>query len=299
MRNIIIKRKKEFSGSFINLKVYIEDYQASEITINGVPCRKIGELRNGEERAFTVGDNPAKIFVIQNKLTKNYINDFFQLPPGNQNIFLTGGNILNPLIGYRFGFDIISSEEVLINRKKNNKRFAAVFISAFAVLMVFGFFSGFAAAYLEDDYSENTSKIFTAEDMQITLTEKFSEIEFEGYTSCYDSNDIAVFTLKEDFSLFEGGGENYSLEDYAELVKINNGLTDDSLGTIDGLPYIEYEAQNPDNNITYYYVTFMYKTDNAFWIVCFTTEVSNSEKYIPQFIDWAKSVTFMAENKLA
>ena len=30
MRNVIIKRRKEFSASLISMKVYIEDYQASE-----------------------------------------------------------------------------------------------------------------------------------------------------------------------------------------------------------------------------------------------------------------------------
>lgn len=299
MRNIIIKRKKEFSGSFIKLKVYIEDYQTSEIMINGVPCRKIGELRNGEERAFTVGDNPAKIFVIPNKINRNYINDFFQLPLGNQDIYLTGGNTLNPLIGYRFGFDIISSEEVLINRKKNNKHLAAIYIITFISLFVVAFLTGFGAAYFEDNYSSSTPKTFTAEDMQITLTNNFTEANYEDCTSSYESKNIAVFTIKNDFSLFEGGGENYSIEEYADIVEQANDLPYNSMEYINGIPCLKYDFTNPDYNITYSYMTFLYKSDNAFWIVQFTTEKSKSENYAEQIVEWAGSVSFITQNKLA
>lgn len=52
MRNLIIKRNKTFVGCATKLKVYIEDSASSEITINGVSCRKLGTIRNGEEQSF-------------------------------------------------------------------------------------------------------------------------------------------------------------------------------------------------------------------------------------------------------
>ena len=49
MRNLTIHREKTFVGSLVKLKVYIEDTLVNELEINGIPCRKLGDLKNGEE----------------------------------------------------------------------------------------------------------------------------------------------------------------------------------------------------------------------------------------------------------
>lgn len=49
MRNLTIKREKSFVGSLAKMKVYIEDPTSNEICINDISCRKIGDLKNGEE----------------------------------------------------------------------------------------------------------------------------------------------------------------------------------------------------------------------------------------------------------
>ena len=57
MRKLTIKRAKSFVASLTKVKVYIEDQLSNELTINNVPCRKLGNIKNGEEAAvclFTV-----------------------------------------------------------------------------------------------------------------------------------------------------------------------------------------------------------------------------------------------------
>jgi hypothetical protein len=54
MRNLTIKREKTFVGSLMKVHVYIEDHFNSEITINNVPCRKLGDLKNNEEKTFEI-----------------------------------------------------------------------------------------------------------------------------------------------------------------------------------------------------------------------------------------------------
>ena len=54
MRNLTIKREKSFVGSLVKMKIYIEDLTSNEININNTPCRKIGELKNGEERTLNL-----------------------------------------------------------------------------------------------------------------------------------------------------------------------------------------------------------------------------------------------------
>ena len=122
MRNLTIKRNKRTAASLIKAKVYIEDNFSSELTINGVPCRKIGELKNGEEKTFQIGEEEAKVFVIADKLSKDYCNDFYQLPSGMEDISLSGNNILNPAAGNPFRFDNNTSAGVEENRKKGAKK---------------------------------------------------------------------------------------------------------------------------------------------------------------------------------
>ena len=71
MRNLTIKREKSFVGSLAKMKVYIEDPTSNEISINDIPCRKIGDLKNGEEKTFQIDEQEVKIYVIGDKLSKN------------------------------------------------------------------------------------------------------------------------------------------------------------------------------------------------------------------------------------
>jgi len=75
MRNLTIKREKHFVASLAKAKFYIEDPNSDEIVINGVKCRKLGELKNGEEVTFQIDEKSAKLFVIVDKLSKNACND--------------------------------------------------------------------------------------------------------------------------------------------------------------------------------------------------------------------------------
>jgi hypothetical protein len=79
---------------------------ASELVINNVPCRKLGELKNGEEKTFVIGENSAKVFVIADTLSRNYCNEYYQLPDGQDDILLSGKNNFNPASGNAFRFDI-------------------------------------------------------------------------------------------------------------------------------------------------------------------------------------------------
>ena len=78
MRNLTIKRTKSFVGCLAKMKIYIEDPTSNEMLINNTSCRKIGDLKNGEEKTFQIGEQEAKVFVIADKLSKNYCNEYYQ-----------------------------------------------------------------------------------------------------------------------------------------------------------------------------------------------------------------------------
>lgn len=288
MRNLTVKRTKSFVGCLVKLKVYIEDPTSSELFIRNVPCRKIGELRNGEEKTFSIGENESKLFVIADTLSKDYCNDIYKIPAGQNDVFVSGKNCFNPAIGNAFRFDGISDEEVLQNRKKGNRK--GIIILSIAIII--GIIAGILISSKAFWGKSGEPKVFSSDGMQITLTNNFSKTSFEGYTVCYVSKDAAVFAIKENFTLTDGV-EDYTIEQYSDLVFKNNNVDSSvKLQTNDDLNYFEYERFNPETNNTYNYHAFLYKTSDAFWMIQFATPNEKLESYRPLFLEWAKKVKF-------
>jgi hypothetical protein len=269
------------------MKVYIEDSTSNDLTINGVTCRKLGTLKNGEEKTFEVGENAAKIFVIADKLSKSYCNEYYELPCGAEDIVLTGKNEFNPTSGNAFRFDGVTDEKVLANRKKSKEKGLIVLAIALAVGFVLGTVIGVGSALIGIFGSLNKEKTFTCEGMSITLVGNFREVEYEGFTTCYDSNKVAIFALKEDFSLADGL-EDYTIRQYGEAVIESNDFIA-SLKNSEGLTYFEYQGTS---NQVYNYYAFIFKTDDAFWLIQFATPESEAEEYEAKIFEWAKTIKF-------
>lgn len=135
-------------------------------------------------------------------------------------------------------------------------------------------------------------KDFSKDGMTITLTDAFSENTMGGYTVCYDSRDVAVFVLKESFSLFAEAGIT-TLEEYAELVHSANALRSPGEITLrDGLTTMEYSFHNDAEGKTYKYFSVMLKGPDAFWLVQFACVDAAYDSKLESFVEWAKSVRF-------
>ncbi len=116
MRYLTITRKKTFVASLVKMKVYIED-ESNELTIADVPCKKLGEIKNGETVTFEIDEHEAKIFVIADTLSKGYCSEFYQLPDGFEDIRLVGQNKFNMARGNAFVFENNETEEAVAHRK--------------------------------------------------------------------------------------------------------------------------------------------------------------------------------------
>ncbi len=287
MRNLTIKREKSFVGCLAKIEIYVEDPTSNEIRISNTPCRKIGDLKNGEEKTFQISEQEVKVFVIADKLSKNYCNEFYQLSVGQEDVFLSGKNKFNLANGNAFLFDNNANEEAQQNRKNGSKKGLLVLCAAIIVGAIVGYtgtsnlFSG----------SKVEPKVFSENGMSITLTNEFRQTQIQNFTNCYDSAKVAVFALKEEFALAEGF-ENYTLEQYGNLVLQNNSFSSSELKKIDGLTEFEYEFTNPDTKDTYKYFSFVYKSNDAFWLVQFATLTENVDEYSPKIIEWAKTISF-------
>ena len=105
MRSLILKRNRSFAGCFGKVRVYIEDKNTNELTIKGCPCRKLGELKNGEEKCFSITDEPGKVFIIGDAATRDFCMDWKAISAGNQDVRLSGKNSFDPQNGNPFVFD--------------------------------------------------------------------------------------------------------------------------------------------------------------------------------------------------
>ena len=129
-------------------------------------------------------------------------------------------------------------------------------------------------------------KSFEKSGLTITLTENFYEKDQVSYTATYDSSKVAVFTLKEEFSL-SSSFSNLSLDEYAKMVIKNNSLTVEAK-TKDNLTYFDFEKEINGKNLTYY--AFVYKGSDAFWLVQMACESDNVPDCEADIFKYAKSV---------
>lgn len=287
MRKLTIKRKKSFVASLAKLKVYIED-PAGELDITGIKCRLLGTLANGEEKSFYIEENAAKVFVIADKMSRDYCYDCRNLPEGNEDIYLTGKNAFNPATGNAFRFEGGTDEEIAKRHKESKKGGLIVLITAIVIGLTAGWIIGSGVTYSK---KKATPKDFSYEEMTITLTALFKEEEVEGRT-VFTSNDVAVFVLRENFVAGDIDLSGYTVRGYAELARENNPvMAGATYEETDGVPNMVYTYAGDDGK-TYVYFTTFYKSSDAFWIVQYFVNESGYESRKPKFIEWAKTVHF-------
>lgn len=284
MRYLTIQRNKSFVACLMRLKVYVEDPNAGEIKIQGVPCRKIGELKNGEQQSFMIGDEKLRIFVIGDKLSKNYCFDFYEVPEGTDNVFISGACKYNPLNGNAFRFDGIPTEEMKYRRRKANRRGILINLTAWIIGIAIGL--GLVILPL---FATPEEKVFTKGNVSITLNEDFKEEFNNSFDAVYNSGEIAVFVLEEKFDDDEAF-EAMTLDEYCNAVIEANGKNTEPKHK-DGLTYYEYDWVS-DQNYKFRYLAFVFKADDGFYLVQFGVQENMYSVYEDDIFAYAKSVTF-------
>lgn len=295
MRRLWIERRKAYAACLAKMKVYIEDHEHPDTTIGDVPCRKLGELKNGQQRHFAIGDQAARVFVVADQLSRNLYNEFVRVPAGREDVFLSGQNRLKPSAGNPFHFDGVKDEDVLENRKRVSRKGSKVLIAAVIVGILAGaVIGGMVGSAILSNVPE-TVRLEAREirGMQIVLPEIYEPQEMSGYAACYTGPDAAVFLLQEKFSLMQGFAD-LTVEEYGAMVLANNQFDQSvELRQEEGLTVFDYEYTSPEGDSFYYY-TVLCKGPDAFWMVQFASPVKNAEEMVTYFRQWAKTVTFQA-----
>ncbi|MBO5779287.1 MAG: hypothetical protein J6R82_06955 [Clostridia bacterium] len=274
----------------MKMKVYIEDHSSFDTIINDIPCRKLGELKNGEVKTFQIGEEAAMVFVIADQISRNYCNDCYNLPAGGEDVSLTGKNCFNPGAGNPFRFDGVADEDILANRKRGGKKGLLVIIAALVVGLVIGVVSN-----LDFNISTVKDKTFSEGGLSITLTNQFKSEDPGEYVAFYESNTMMVGTFIEPFSLAEGFGD-LTIFEYGEgLIKFNEQTAGAGRRLQQDGDLYYFVWDDIFDRRYYTYVTYLYKTDDAFWHVDFIVEKEEYEKHREEISQWAHSVTFDGE----
>ena len=283
MRRLTIKRDKTFVGCISKIKFYIED-AAGELIINEIPCRKLGEIKNGEEASFEIEESAVRVFAIADKLSRDYCNDFYQLAEGSEDIVLSGKCKLNPTTGNAFRFDGNNSAEAMSNRKKGGRIGLLVLIISIIVGAVLGY--TVTSIILKNNNSKE--KIFYVGEMSITLTEAFTQQNVAGFSAAYGSKDTAVFVQ---YYPVNAEYKNYTAEEFANTIKVSNGHSNSELKKENGLTYFIFNGAGSDG-VEYRYYAYVYKHNNDFWLIQFSTQESTADKHESDIEKWADSVSF-------
>ncbi|MBQ8275033.1 MAG: hypothetical protein IJZ02_00225 [Clostridia bacterium] len=291
MRTLTVTREKHFAGCLGTIKFYVEDANAPDIHIDGLPCRLLGKLKNGETASWAIGCGALRIFALADRASQSYCRDQYAIPAGEEDLTLCGRCHFNPANGNAFLFAGNTDKTALELRKKGSRRGWLVLLAAILVGFLLGIFviSPLLRGITPDSAKPMT---FSAAGLQITLTEEFApDPTMEGFTVCYLSPRVAVFALQEPFSLAEGFGELTAAE-YGELVREALPHDTETASTEeDGLLYLTYEADVEGDR--FFYFNTLHKTGNAFWQVCFAMPVQFADALRDEVVSWAKSIRFV------
>ncbi len=286
MRNLTIHRQKAFAGCAAAMKVYIEDEALGDTLIDGVKCRLLGKLKNGKSLTAPIDEASRRVYVIAGKASKSFCYDYRTVFAGTEDVVLQGKNEFNPLVGNPFRFEGTPSAEVLASHKKGAKRGIWVLIISVILGLVIGI--GLSSVMLMNGAFGPTEKTFSVDEMSITLTDEFTPQAQDGYDGFFVSRRVGVVVLKEPASDFP---EDLTRRGYAELIiQATDSAAGAQITDLGNMHYFSYEAEN--GGLPYTYCTFIYESNDAFWVVQFYCMTGHLNRYEAQFHAWADGVTF-------
>lgn len=285
MRYLTLQRIKSAIDFFVTIKVYIEDPTSNEILIQGVPCRKIGEIKNGEQQSFMIGDEKLRIYIMSMKIDKNLCPDFYEVPAGTENVFLTCKFIWHPILADICRFEGVPTDEMKYRRKQNLKKsfwIVPLTIIIYAVLII---------AIWNFSFNTPQPKMFTHYGLSITLNEDFVTEDKNDVYAVYTSNEISVTSAHIPLDNFA----DYSVAEFSDR-HIETNRFDAVTQQKDGLTFYEHEVAYSKNN-QWHHTTFFYKTDNYFYFVDFSIRTDLYDEYKDDIFKYAKSVTFQKSSQ--
>ena len=110
-----------------------------------------------------------------------------------------------------------------------------------------------------------------------------------------NAGDVAIYVISEKFTEL-GVDSSFTADDYLDAQHENStGMITSVIKEEDGVRYYTYTYMNTEeikDIVTLEYLNVAYKSSDAFWMVQFCCAQSDFDKKKPDFLKWAKTVTF-------
>lgn len=281
MRELTIQRAMSRAAARIPAKVYIEDNSAPELTINEIPCRLLGEVKNGEVQTFSISEEPASLFVFADDHSGELACEAYPIEAGEENLTLRGKTCLREEDGTTsFCFGEFEDEEV--KKPLNLKSIASL-----ALFVAIGALLGWLIGNLVFDGFPAPAKTFTQDGYSIKLNEDFVDTGVEAYHASYESEDVVVFSSMQPYEEL-GGKEAYSLQEYAQMMVDDNQLTNSTVAEKRGVTYFEYEYSS--GIFSYHYTVAVHEGSEGYWLTYFAVDSEDYKDYKNDIFKWARSV---------
>lgn len=298
MRKLTVKREKSFVGCAAKMKIYIEDSNSCDERISvyskneygeqveeEICLSKLGEIKNGEELSFLIEGGERRLFVIADRLSKDFCNECYTLPQGEDDLYLSGKNLFDPLRGNPFRVN--SDGSALRSSSRTGKKPHGVVV--FIIFIILGFLLGYGATAGIFAIINSQEKEFSTPDMTITLNAGFESYTQSGYDGVFLSESVEIMAFKNEFSKL--GTSAVSAYEYAKLVKSSNEKATSELTLKNGHPSYSYDAVGKDGNL-YRYFVYSYKSEDAYWQIYFAVDEGRADRYEKKIEKWASSVSF-------
>ncbi len=285
MRILTVTREKTFVGCLCTLKLYIEDYNDPEITIQNIPCRMLGTLKNGEMNLFEIPEEEVCLFTV---LGTDGACEPYRLPAGVESVTLAGGCRRGGFRGRAFRF--VSAGNA--RRRRSGKGLMAGLIAVMAMVFCVGFIGIMAITGVLPAFRTAASdKTFSGNGYAVTLTDDFNPAIYAGFEALYESNDSAVYISKETFASYPKLAAltvSAYAEDLAVLIEQDADFTTrTNIHTEAGLTYFDYTV---DEDVkAHAYRVFIFKGSDAFWTLQVVTPIAAFENMEDDMMEWAKS----------
>lgn len=290
MRTLTVLRKNSMAGTNKAVAVYIEDHDHPDTVLEeNVPCRRLGRLQMGEQKCFSVGEEAAKVYVVDEDVEDGLNGDRTQLPAGEKDLYLSGR--IRHRRGTPFYFDGPATGKSFHYKPLTSRRGLIVVIAITACLL--------APMLLRlmptpgsslDTTLQETTALYAGKNFTISLPGNFEEIEMEGYHKVYTTMDAAVYVNEEPYEGAEDPDfSKLTVEEYAQKVAANNRIDPKEIKHEGKIPY--YEVQSVGNNgEKFSHFVFCYKGTAGFYMVKFSILEEHLQTYEKPILTWAQSV---------
>lgn len=281
MRRIYLTRERSFVGCLAKQQVYIEDHARGEVELDGIPCRRIAELANGETVDFAISEESRTVFVIATANTRKYCGEKYLIAAGDTDVELVGKNVYNPGLGNPFRFHGVTDEDALADRRRENKKGIMLTAAAVLVGLVFGLAVSGDKLFLKD-------KSFISDSFEIVLNTNFSD-SYENGVYYFGSKDCSVAVYEYGYS-DHVTLEEKSVSEFLEVLKENGSLASGAeLSNESGVDFIEIEAESVSGELRSY-LTVPLKGEQSFFIFEFGCKTKDYPKLRASFIEWASTI---------